>query len=204
MATTPIADDEFLFLCPQDHPLAKRNDLAPQQIDSDEMLLLEDGHCLREHALSACKVAPGKRSAEVGATSLHTLVQMASPAVHGRDVAAEDRGRRRRGGRCRCRHASVRGADDRTRDWRGFEAGRPAREQEARILADVLRIVRAADLGGRPIRLDNCRAKRQSDHQPNRRPDVAEQEDGRGPERGYRHERSVRNIDHSANKTKPT
>jgi LysR family hydrogen peroxide-inducible transcriptional activator len=76
VATAPIAEDEFLFLCPTDHALAKRNDLAPEQIDRDEMLLLEDGHCLREHALSACKVAPGRRSAEVGATSLHTLVQM--------------------------------------------------------------------------------------------------------------------------------
>lgn len=76
VATASIADDEFLFLCPETHPLARRNDLSPDQMKSEEMLLLEDGHCLREHALSACRIGPGRRSSEVGATSLHTLVQM--------------------------------------------------------------------------------------------------------------------------------
>ncbi|MBL8537201.1 MAG: LysR family transcriptional regulator [Hyphomonadaceae bacterium] len=75
--TAPIVDDEFLFLCPPEHPLAKRNDLAPEQIDPSELLLLDDGHCLRDHALSLCHLSPGKRpAADVGATSLHTLVQM--------------------------------------------------------------------------------------------------------------------------------
>ena len=76
LATAPIAEDEFLFLCPQSHPLAQRSDLSPDLVKGDEVLLLEDGHCLREHALSACRISPGRRSSEVGATSLHTLVQM--------------------------------------------------------------------------------------------------------------------------------
>ena len=76
IAVAPIADDEFLFLCPPEHPLAKRDELSPEQLKNEDMLLLEDGHCLREHALSACRLAPTRRSAEVGATSLHTLVQM--------------------------------------------------------------------------------------------------------------------------------
>lgn len=76
IATAPIADDEFLFLCPEDHPLAKRNDLMPEHLKNEEVLLLEDGHCLRDHALAACRLPTSKRSADVGATSLHTLVQM--------------------------------------------------------------------------------------------------------------------------------
>jgi LysR family transcriptional regulator, hydrogen peroxide-inducible genes activator len=77
VASMRIAEDEFLCLCPQDHPLARRNDLAPEQLESEELLLLEDGHCLREHALAACELGPGRRPAtDVGATSLHTLVQM--------------------------------------------------------------------------------------------------------------------------------
>lgn len=76
VTTMPIAEDEFLVLTPDDHPLAKRNDLSPQHLKGEDLLLLEDGHCLRDHALSACKLAPSRRSAEVGATSLHTLVQM--------------------------------------------------------------------------------------------------------------------------------
>jgi len=78
IATAPIADDEFLLLTPLGHPLTHRNDLAPEHLKGEEVLLLEDGHCLREHALSVCNLGPGRRSAEVGATSLHTLVQMVS------------------------------------------------------------------------------------------------------------------------------
>ena len=76
IATAPVVEDEFYFLCPAGHPLAKRNDLQPQQVNGEELLLLEDGHCLRDHALSICHLSPGQRAEDVGATSLHTLVQM--------------------------------------------------------------------------------------------------------------------------------
>lgn len=76
IAAMAIAEDEFLFVCPPSHPLADRADLAPEHLKSEDVLLLEDGHCLREHALSACRLAPARRSSEVGATSLQTLVQM--------------------------------------------------------------------------------------------------------------------------------
>jgi LysR family hydrogen peroxide-inducible transcriptional activator len=72
-----IAEDEFLLAAPRGHPLCGRNDLMPEHLESEEVLLLEDGHCLRDHAISLCRTAPGRaRAAEVGATSLHTLVQM--------------------------------------------------------------------------------------------------------------------------------
>ena len=74
--TALIADDEFLLLAPERHPLATRNDLAPEHLKDADVLLLEDGHCLRDHALQVCKTPPGKLAADVGATSLHTLVQM--------------------------------------------------------------------------------------------------------------------------------
>ncbi len=76
IATATVADDEFLLVLPRGHALAGRNDLSPDQLKSEDVLLLDDGHCLRQHALSVCRLAPGRRSAEVGATSLHTLVQM--------------------------------------------------------------------------------------------------------------------------------
>lgn len=76
VATLPVAEDEFFLLCPEDHPLARRNDLAPEHLVNEDVLLLEDGHCLREHALSVCRSTPGRRAADVGATSLATLVQM--------------------------------------------------------------------------------------------------------------------------------
>lgn len=137
VATASIAEDEFLFLGPEDHPLAKRNDLSPEQLRPDELLLLEDGHCLREHALSACKLAPGKRSTDVGATSLHTLVQMVAGGLGVTllpKLAAE-------AGAAAGAHVALRpfvkpvvgraiGVA-----WR--EGG--AREEEARMLADVLK-----------------------------------------------------------------
>ncbi len=76
IATAPVAEDEFLLLCQQNHPLAARNDLAPEHLKNEQVLLLQDGHCLREHALSVCRSGLGHGSADVGATSLPTLVQM--------------------------------------------------------------------------------------------------------------------------------
>lgn len=74
--TEVIAEDEFLLVCPKDHPLAQRDDVTPKDLAGEDVLLLEDGHCLRDHALSVCKLPQSRAAAEVGATSLHTLVQM--------------------------------------------------------------------------------------------------------------------------------
>jgi LysR family transcriptional regulator, hydrogen peroxide-inducible genes activator len=74
--TQTLAEDEFLFVGPRGHPLASRNGLSPDDLDEEEILLLEDGHCLREHALSVCALPAGKGREEVSATSLQTLVQM--------------------------------------------------------------------------------------------------------------------------------
>ncbi|MBC7770128.1 MAG: LysR family transcriptional regulator [Phycisphaerales bacterium] len=137
IASMPIADDEFLVLTPDDHPLAKRNDLAPEHLQSEELLLLEDGHCLRDQALSACKLTPSRRSAEVGATSLHTLVQMVAGGMGVTllpKIAAE-------GGAAAGAHVAIRQFAQPVFGrsigiaWR--EGG--PREEEARLLAGVLR-----------------------------------------------------------------
>ena len=46
------------------------------EIDENRLLLLEDGHCLKDHALSACNRPELRAHAEMMGTSLHTLVQM--------------------------------------------------------------------------------------------------------------------------------
>ncbi len=71
-----IAEDEFLLVCPKDHPLATQKSIVPGDLAGEDVLLLEDGHCLRDHALQVCKLPQSRAAAEVGATSLHTLVQM--------------------------------------------------------------------------------------------------------------------------------
>jgi len=74
ISSQTIGADEFLFVCPPDHALAQKQKLSPSDLVDEELLLLEDGHCLRDHALSACSA--GRARTDFAATSLHTLVQM--------------------------------------------------------------------------------------------------------------------------------
>ncbi len=50
--------------------------MRPEQIDAERLLMLEDGHCLKDHALSACNRPELRAEARMLGTSLHTLVQM--------------------------------------------------------------------------------------------------------------------------------
>src|ERR1700761_1316146 len=79
-----VADDELLAAMPADHPLAKLKSTDPAALEDEDLILLEDGHCLRDHALAACGLKPPKIAAgEEGfaATSLPTLVQMVSSGL---------------------------------------------------------------------------------------------------------------------------
>ena len=66
----PLFDDEFLFAAPAAHPLARKNGLSPEDLSGENLLLLEDGHCLRDHALSICPLSAA-RSALPGALAAH-------------------------------------------------------------------------------------------------------------------------------------
>jgi LysR family hydrogen peroxide-inducible transcriptional activator len=71
-----LARDPFHLALPLGHPLARsRGPIALEALEGERILLLDDGHCLRQQALDACK---GARVEEMGyrATSLPTLVQM--------------------------------------------------------------------------------------------------------------------------------
>jgi LysR family hydrogen peroxide-inducible transcriptional activator len=58
--------------------MAGSTTIAPEFFDGDDLILLEDGHCLRDHALSACNIENSRmpEGQEYAATSLNTLVQM--------------------------------------------------------------------------------------------------------------------------------
>ena len=68
--------DDFLLACPDNHPLAGTGPLQLDNLNNQDLLLLEDGHCLRDHALEACKLNTNELSVPYQATSLNTLVQM--------------------------------------------------------------------------------------------------------------------------------
>jgi LysR family hydrogen peroxide-inducible transcriptional activator len=73
-----VIDDELMAALPPTHPLAGRDRVPPSRLEGEEMILLEDGHCLRDHALTACGMSGPRRTRDEGfaATSLATLVQM--------------------------------------------------------------------------------------------------------------------------------
>ncbi len=71
-----IAEDQLFVAFPKDDPRDPPAEIPPGMIDEGRLLLLEDGHCLKEHALAACNRPEMRASATMIGTSLHTLVQM--------------------------------------------------------------------------------------------------------------------------------
>ena len=70
--------DRFFMAMANNNSDVLLSPLMESQVDTDRLLLLEEGHCLREQALSVCGTA-GKRSmVNFGATSMSTLLQMVS------------------------------------------------------------------------------------------------------------------------------
>lgn len=71
-----LFDDPLLIAFPRDDPRDPPAQISPDMIDGNRLLLLEDGHCLKDHALAACNRAELRHEATITGTSLHTLVQM--------------------------------------------------------------------------------------------------------------------------------
>ncbi len=71
-----ICADDLLVAFPENDPRDPPAEVPPSLIDEGRLLLLEDGHCLKEHALAACNRPELRASATMIGTSLHTLVQM--------------------------------------------------------------------------------------------------------------------------------
>ncbi|MFT4026859.1 MAG: LysR substrate-binding domain-containing protein [Novosphingobium sp.] len=68
--------DALFVAMPKDDPRDPPAEIDPAMIDENRLLLLEDGHCLKDHALAACNRPELRASATMIGTSLHTLVQM--------------------------------------------------------------------------------------------------------------------------------
>ncbi len=81
LETRALFTESFLLAMPETHRLARRRRLKPADLGGEPVLLLEDGHCLREHALEVCQRA-GSDEQGFRATSLETLRQMVA-AGHG-------------------------------------------------------------------------------------------------------------------------
>lgn len=78
----PLFDEDFVLATPSDHPLARtkrRIDLSV--LHGEQLLLLEEGHCLRAQALSVCQLNGAGERTGFRATSLETLRQMVAAGV---------------------------------------------------------------------------------------------------------------------------
>ena len=133
-----IGDDEILAAAPVGHPLASGGDIQPGALKGEDLILLEDGHCLRDQALAAVDIDAPRGEDVFAATSLHTLVQMVSSGLGVSFLPA----------------MAVRAglADDASVVIRAFAAQAPSREivvawrkgssraAEARLLAEAMRV----------------------------------------------------------------
>jgi LysR family transcriptional regulator, hydrogen peroxide-inducible genes activator len=71
-----LFDDRFFLAYQQKSTFVDPSHYSLNSLPSDSILLLEDGHCLRDHALSACNIKNADKVSSITATSLLTLVQM--------------------------------------------------------------------------------------------------------------------------------
>ena len=79
--TMELFSDAFFLASPPEHPLLARGQLDAADLKGQDLLLLEDGHCLRDHALEACKLRDSDYRAPYRATSLNTVVQMVASGI---------------------------------------------------------------------------------------------------------------------------
>jgi LysR family hydrogen peroxide-inducible transcriptional activator len=73
--------EEFMVAVANSHVLAKQKKIKQQDLDKQQLLLLEEGHCLREQALALCSAMKNVEHMSFRATSLETLRHMVSAGV---------------------------------------------------------------------------------------------------------------------------
>jgi len=133
--------EPFLVALPEQHPLARHASVRVADLKGEPLLLLEDGHCLRDQALEVCSRVGVREAQDFRATSLETLRQMVAagagvtllPELAGRGAYRNARGvvlrPFTRPAPARCIGAL----------WRKSTARRPAIDALARLLAEHAR-----------------------------------------------------------------
>ena len=76
-----IMDDELLFACNRNHVLAGTGEVSLEALAGEQLMLMEEGHCLRGHTLDVCGPGDRRARAQFEASSLHTLVQMVAAGI---------------------------------------------------------------------------------------------------------------------------
>lgn len=68
--------EPFVLVAPKGHPLVAPATLRPRDLSGERLILMEDGHCLRDQAIEVCHVAGSPAAATVAAASISTVVRM--------------------------------------------------------------------------------------------------------------------------------
>jgi LysR family hydrogen peroxide-inducible transcriptional activator len=76
VVTIRLFDDRFLLAVPANDPWPERARVPARAVSQRRLLLLEEGHCLRDQALAFCAEARGSAPTGLSATSLATIIQM--------------------------------------------------------------------------------------------------------------------------------
>ena len=76
-----LFEEPFVLAAPEGHPLTAHRSLSLDDLSEQRLLLLQDGHCLRDQALDVCHLAGALEKSEFQATSLETLRQMVAANV---------------------------------------------------------------------------------------------------------------------------
>ncbi len=79
--TRKLFEEDFMVALPRGHRLADRATVKLDDLKGDSMLLLEDGHCLRDQALEICSKGDVEEDQDYRATSLETLRQMVAAGM---------------------------------------------------------------------------------------------------------------------------
>ncbi|PZP62791.1 MAG: LysR family transcriptional regulator [Azospira oryzae] len=103
LASRPLFDEPFWVALPREHPLHSKDKIGRRDLESLEILLLADGHCLAKQAMEVCRLsvrAEAGGQADLRAASLETLLQLVGagmgatlvPALAMRDARMRDAG----------------------------------------------------------------------------------------------------------------
>ena len=76
LETMTLGEDHILAAMRPGHRLARSRQIEREELSREPLLLMEDGHCLRSHALKACRLGKAGDNEEFQGTSLRTLLQM--------------------------------------------------------------------------------------------------------------------------------
>lgn len=76
-----LYEEKFYFACANTHPLAQAESININDLNNQPIMLLEEGHCLRDQAMAVCQLAKTNEIADFTATSLETLRLMVQAGV---------------------------------------------------------------------------------------------------------------------------